>query len=407
MTITKITTRDARFQLKPGQGADSVHTDPHYSFAVTELHTDGALGGTGITFTLGAGNEIVCEAIKFMAQPLVGREIEDLMATWGATWNALANHHQFRWLGPHKGVVHLALASITNACFDLWAKSRGVPMWKLLLDLTPQQIVALLDLSYLEDVLSADEAVAILENNKPTRGERESILQRGYPGYDTSVGWIHYGDDQIKENAQRTIAEGFRGLKLKVGSPDTARDVRRAHLLREAVGPDIFVMLDANQKWSLPQAIRVGLEFAPMSPYWIEEPTHPDDVAAHQTLARALSPIKLALGEHVPHRVLFKNFFQSQAVGFCQADCTRLGGVNEWIAVALMARKFGVPMIPHVGEVGQLHQHLVLFSHIAIGHPALFLEYIPHLYPFFVNPAVVKEGRYQTTQVPGASTDLK
>lgn len=329
------------------------------------------------------------------------------MAQWGATWKTLADHHQYRWLGAHKGVVHLALASLTNACFDLWAKSRNVPLWKLLLDLTPQQVVALLDLSYLEDVLTADEAVTMLNEKQATRCQREPILQRGYPGYDTSVGWIHYGDEMLAENARRAVAEGFRGLKLKVGSPDAARDVRRAHLIREAVGPEIMVMLDANQRWPLPKALRMCLDFVSMNPYWIEEPTHPDDVAAHQTLARAIAPIKVALGEHVPHRVLWKNFFQAQAVGFCQADCTRLGGVNEWIAVALLARKFSVPVIPHVGDVGQIHQHLVLFNHIAIGNPALFLEYIPHLREQFRQPAEVRDGAYQTPQEPGASMDLK
>ncbi len=405
--IQKITTCDRRFKMQPGEGADSVHKEPQYSFAVTELRAGGQLAGTGLTFTLGAGNDIVCRAIEFLAQPLVGREIEELMANWGATWRELADHHQFRWLGAHKGIVHLALASLTNACFDLWAKTRGVPLWKLLLELKPEELVRLLDLSYLEDVLTTDDALAILRQHQSSRPEREPILKRGYPGYDTSVGWIHYDDELIKANARRTVAAGFKGVKLKVGSPDTARDVRRAFLLREALGPEILIMLDANQIWPLPKAIRTCLELTKMNPYWIEEPTHPDDVAAHQTLARAIAPVKIAVGEHVSHRVLWKNFFQAQAVGFCQADCTRLGGINEWIAVALLGRKFGVPLIPHVGEVGQIHQHLVLFNHIAIGNPALFLEYIPHLRDHFRQPAIVRGGAYQTPQEPGASTDLK
>lgn len=404
--IEKITTRDARFQLQPGEGADSVHSDPQYSYAVTLLHTAGDLQGTGLAFTLGGGNDLVCSAIELLAQPLVGRDIEEVMAEFGSVFRAMADHTQLRWLGPHKGVVHLALASITNACFDLWAKARGVPLWKLLLDLTPRQLVALLDLSYFEDVLTADDAVQMLATQQSSRSAREDVLRRGYPGYDTSVGWFNYSDERIREGAQRAVAEGFTAMKLKVGSMESTRDVRRAHLVRETVGPDVRVMLDANQQWTLPQAIRICLELAEMSPYWIEEPTHPDDVLAHQTLARAIAPISLALGEHVPNRVLFKNFIQAGAARFIQVDCVRVGGVSEFITISLLARKFGLPVVPHVGDMGQIHQHLVLFNRIALGHEEVFLEYIPHLRHHFTQPAQVEGGVYQTPQEPGSSSDL-
>ncbi|HEX5483644.1 MAG TPA: enolase C-terminal domain-like protein, partial [Terriglobia bacterium] len=312
-----------------------------------------------------------------------------------------------RWLGPHKGVVHLALASITNACFDLWAKSRGLPLWRLLLDLSPEQVVGLLDLSYLEDALTSEEALALLRSEASQRTGREVGLKEGYPGYDTSVGWLQYEDQQVREKAQRAFSQGFRAFKLKVGSKESERDVRRAMLLRDALGPDVHIMLDVNQQWTLPQALEMCRTLRAMSPYWVEEPTHPDDIFAHKTLAEAIAPIAIALGEHVPNRVVFKNFMQARAVNIVQVDSTRVAGVSEFITVSLLARKFGLPVIPHVGDMGQIHQHLVLFNHIALGHPKLFLEYIPHLKDHFVDPADVQEGVYRCPQRPGASTELK
>lgn len=223
----------------------------------------------------------------------------------------------------------------------------------------------------------------------------------------TSIGWFNYPDDEVRDNVKRAVAAGFSAMKLKVGSPDSARDIRRAFLVREAAGDECDMMLDANQQWNLPRAVRACLQLAEMNPYWIEEPTHPDDVLAHQTLARAIAPLRIATGEHLPHRVAFKNFLQAGAMQFCQVDCTRVGGVSEFLAVALMAKKFGVPVVPHVGDMGQIHQHLVLFDHIAIEHPALFLEYIPHLRHHFQYPAKVEGGVYQTPQEPGANSDLK
>lgn len=405
-TIRAIETRDARFPLHDGAGADAVHTNPTYAYAVTLLKADSAQTGVGLAFTLGAGNDLVCEAARVLAEPLIGSEIEPIMADFGRTFRALADHPAMRWLGPHKGVVHLALASIVNACFDLWAKARGVPLWKLLLDLTPEQIVALLDLSYLEDVLTADDALEILKAAQSTRSLRETVLRDGYPGYDTSVGWFQYSDDQIRENAQRALDAGFSAMKLKVGSEDSARDVRRVSMVREIVGSSVMLMVDCNQQWTLPKALRVCAELIPMGLYWIEEPTHPDDVLAHQTLARAIAPVRIAAGEHVPNRVLFKNYMQAGAAHFIQADCVRVGGISEFITISLLARKFGLPIVPHVGDMGQLHQHLVLFNHIALDHEKVFLEYIPHLREHFVHPAQVEGGIYRTPQEPGSSSDI-
>jgi len=362
--------------------------------------------GTGIALTLGRGNELVCEAAAMLGASLVGRETEELMANFGEVSRRLAQDPQLRWLGPQKGVVHLALASLTNACFDLWAKIRGLPLWRLLLDLTPQQIINLLDLSYLEHVLPSEEALKILEEHSRNRSAREAAVQEGYPGYDTSVGWFDYEDARVKDLAIRALQQGFRAFKLKVGSHEPERDVRRATLLREVVGADPLIMLDANQQWSLPTATCVCRELNSISPYFIEEPTHPDDIAAHKQLAEAIAPTRIALGEHVANRILFHNFMQAGAVHVVQPDCTRLAGISEFITVSLLARKFGLPVIPHVGDMGQIHQHLVLFNHIALGHKALFLEYIPHLQRHFVTPAQVEGGIYLTPQAAGSSSDL-
>jgi L-fuconate dehydratase len=405
--IRKIDIKDIRYPLDNGVGSDAIHRNPVYSYAVTLLSDDSGHTGTGFAFTLGEGNDMVCRAAKFYADQLLGKDIEELMADFGKLFNTFSNEQQFRWLGPHKGVVHLGLASVTNACYDLWAKKRGLPLWKLLIELSPEQVIDTLDLSYLEDVLTRKEAIDLIKDNYTGKDERKSILSKGYPGYDTSIGWFNYPDEKIKENTYKAVAEGFTAMKLKVGSEDPERDIRRSHIVREAAGDAVKVMLDANQQWTLPQALSICKELQSMNPYWIEEPTHPDDVLAHKTLADAIAPTKLALGEHVPNRIIFKNYLQIKCAGFIQADAVRVGGVSEFISISLLCRKYGIPVVPHVGDMGQLHQHLVLFNHISLGHEALFLEYIPHLQKYFVNPARVESGVYKTPQEPGCSCDLK
>lgn len=403
--IESIGTRDVRIPLPAGAGSDAVHSESEYGFAVTLLRS-GRFCGTGLVLTMGAGTETVCRTIELLAGLLAGKDIEELMAEFGAVSRKLADHPQLRWLGPHKGVVHLALASITNALFDLWAKSRGLALWRLLLDLSPVQIVKMLDFSYVEDVLTEQAAIKLLEAEFAKRSGRETILARGYPGYDTSVGWFRYDDEKVKDLARRALDRGFHAFKLKIGSKEPESDLRRANMLRELVGPDALVMLDVNQQWTLPEAIRMCKALGVMSPYWVEEPTHPDDILGHRELAAAIAPIPIALGEHVPNRVMFKNFMQAKALRFVQADCTRVAGVAEFLTVSLLARQYGLPVVPHVGDMGQIHQHLVLFNHIALGHEALFLEYIPHLRDRFMHPAVVEGGVYRTPQEPGCSCDL-
>lgn len=405
--IKRVIVNDTRFPLTDGAGSDAIHRNPVYSYTVVCLYDEQGYCGTGLTFTLGAGNELVCSAARFYAEQLAGKHIEEIMEHFGAWFKSMSDEQHFRWLGPHKGVVHLALAAVTNACYDLWAKRRQVPLWQLLLSLSPEQLLNTLDLSYLEDSMTRTEALALLSHMQASRPQREAVLQQGYPAYDTSVGWFNYTDEQLGDNCRRAVDQGFRALKLKVGASDPEKDIRRAYIVRDAVGDDIKVMLDVNQQWNLPQAIATGKKLAGMNPYWIEEPTHPDDILAHKILANELAPVPLALGEHVPNRVVFKNYLQSSCAGFIQVDAVRVGGVSEFITVSLLCRKYGVPVVPHVGDMGQLHQHLVLFNHIGIGHDALFLEHIPHLRSHFLYPADVRDGVYYTPQVPGSSCDLK
>ena len=405
--IQSIAAIDARFSLPEGAGSDAVHTSPVYAMALTHLKTEGGMTGVGLALTLGQGNRLVCEAIRMLAQPLLGQPIEEVMASFGKVAGRMANDPALRWLGPHKGVVHLALASISNACWDLWAKSRSVPLWKLLLDLDDQTLVAALDLSYLEDVLSQDEAVSLLRDARSTRHSRESILRSGYPGYDTSVGWMAYDDVKVRELTLNAMDRGFRAFKLKVGSDNEDRDARRAAMLREITGDSGILMFDANQRWDAHQALRRCRALASFRPLWIEEPTHPDDIHAHVELARAIAPVRIAAGEHIPNRLMFKNYFLYEGLHFVQADCTRLAGVSEFLAVSLMAKKFQLPIVPHVGDMGQIHQHLVLFNHVALNHEVYFLEHIPHLQKHFLFPAQVSGGLYKPPQEPGASTDMR
>ncbi|MEQ6118201.1 enolase C-terminal domain-like protein [Reichenbachiella sp. MALMAid0571] len=405
--IKKASSVDVRFKLTDGAGSDAVHTTPIYAYAVCKLKTDSNIEGVGLAFTLGMGNNLVCQAIDYLAKHIEGREINELMSNFGKVSKAMADDPNFRWLGPHKGVVHLALASVTNACFDLWAKANGIPLWKLLIDLPSESIVNTLDLSYLEDVMTREEAISILEKALPSKTERQGVLSTGYRGYDTSIGWFNYSDEKVKANIKKAMDAGFTAMKLKVGSEDATRDIRRAHLVRNTAGDAATIMLDVNQQWNLPKAIEVCKELKNINPFWIEEPTHPDDVLAHVTLAKEIAPIKLALGEHVPNRIIFKNYLQSECMHFNQVDAVRVGGISEFITISLMSKKYNVPVVPHVGDMGQIHQHLVLFNHISIGHEAIFLEHIPHLKTHFKYPVQIIDGYYQVPQQPGMSTDLK
>ncbi len=406
MTITAVKIHDRRFPLGPSAGSDAIHRDPVYSYAVTELITSDGVSGNGFAFTLGEGNDLVCQAAEFLASSLVGRSIEEIMADFGKWQCNASNEQQFRWLGPHKGVVHLALASVTNACWDLWARTKGLPLWKLLLELSTDDLLATLDFTYVDDVLSRKQAAEMLAEEHTSRTQRMGITRSGYPGYDTSIGWFNYTDEQVAANVAKSAAAGFTAMKLKVGSSDLERDIRRARLVRSAAGPDAHIMVDANQQWTIDQTLAFARQTKDLDLYWIEEPTHPDDILGHKKIAEEIKPVKVAAGEHVPNRVVFKNYLQADAMAICQVDAVRVAGVSEFLVVSLLAKQFGIPVIPHVGDMGQLHQHLVLFNHIALNHEAIFLEHIPHLKDRFVEPAIVSNGFYQTPTKPGASCTL-
>ncbi len=403
--IKKIVSVDKRFKLDNGAGSDAIHTGPYYAYSICRIFTDSKLEGVGLAFTLGTGNQLVCDAIHYLAKYIEGREIEELMSDFGTVYKAMADDPGFRWLGPHKGVVHLALAAIVNGCFDLWAKARDVPIWNLLINLTPEELVKTMDFSYLEDVLSPDQAIQLMVSEQAGKADRKRILDKGYPGYDTSIGWIKYSDEEVKENIHRAMDEGFLSMKLKVGSVDPDRDIQRAYMIRELAGPDANIMFDVNQQWNLEQAMAISSQLEVLNPFWLEEPTHPDDLIAHIKLAEHTS-IPLAMGEHIPNKIIFKNFILSGCMSYNQVDAVRVGGVSEFILVSLLSRKYNIPVTPHVGDMGQIHQHLVLFNHICLGHPVLLLEHIPHLKPYFKYPIDVRNGLFKIPEVPGLSADL-
>jgi L-fuconate dehydratase len=402
---------DVRFPTSlVNAGTDAVHTDPDYSAAYVVLRTDGGHRGHGFAFTIGRGNEVVVAAIRALEPLVIGRSLADIASDQAAFWKMLANDSQLRWLGPEKGVIHLALAAIVNAVWDLQAKAAGKPVWKLLADMTPREIVSCIDFRYITDALSPDEALAMLERQHGSRGEREAILRRdGYPAYTTSAGWIGYSDDEVRRLCREALAEGWRHFKVKVGgAPDD--DARRVGLVRETIGPDCKLMIDANQRWDVAEAIARVQALSHFNLWWIEEPTSPDDVLGHATIARGVAPVGVATGEHAANRVIFKQLLQASAIGFCQIDSCRLGGVNENLAVILMAAKFGVPLCPHAGGVGlcELVQHLSMFDYICVSGRMddRVTEFVDHLHEHFVDPVVIRNGRYMTPERPGYSSEM-
>ncbi|HEV2216952.1 MAG TPA: L-fuconate dehydratase [Candidatus Dormibacteraeota bacterium] len=413
-TILRATTRDVRFPTsRTLAGSDAMNRDPDYSAAYVVLETDhpDGIAGHGLTFTIGRGNELCVEAIELLAPHVVGRTLEDIAADMAGFWRSLVGDSQLRWLGPEKGVVHLATAALVNAVWDLYAKAEGKPLWKLLADMSPEKLVSCVDFRYIEDALTPREAVDLLQGRVAGRVEREREMRRdGYPAYTTSAGWLGYSDDTIRELARRAIAEGFTHLKIKVGSGSES-DLRRARVLRESIGPERALMLDANQVWSIDEAIAEMRVLAEVNPWWIEEPTSPDDVLGHRRIRDAIAPIRVATGEHVQNRVVFKQLLQAGAIDFCQIDSCRLGGVNEVIAVLLLAAKFGVPVCPHAGGVGlcEYVQHLAIFDYVAVGASLenRVCEFVDHLHEHFVQPVRVRGGRYMAPLAPGYSAEMK
>jgi L-fuconate dehydratase len=415
ITIEDLSVRDIRFPTSRNlDGSDAVNVDPDYSCAYVVLRTNHAgLEGHGLTFTTGRGTEVVVAAIKALAARVVGRTLEDIAADMAGFWRHVTGDSQIRWLGPDKGATHLATAAIVNAVWDLYSKSQGKPLWKLLADMTPEQLVGCVDFRYITDAITPEEAVSMLRQVLPGKPEREAEMSRdGFPAYTTSAGWLGYPDDKIRRLCREAVGEGFAHLKLKVGR-DVDDDLRRCSIVREEIGSDRFLMLDANQYWEVNQAIEHMKVLARFRPWWIEEPTSPDDVLGHAAIARALNPlgIGVATGEMCQNRVMFKQFMQAGAMQFCQVDSCRLGGVNEVLAVYLLAKKFGVPVCPHAGGVGlcEYVQHLAVWDYVACGASLenRVLEYVDHLHEHFETPVRIRNGRYAVPSEAGYSINMK
>jgi L-fuconate dehydratase len=412
--ILRAIARDIRFPTsRTLDGSDAMNIAPDYSAAYVVLETDNpdGLAGHGLTFTIGRGTELCVAAVHLLAHHVVGRTIEDIASDMAAFWRGLVADSQLRWLGPEKGVVHLATAALVNAVWDLYAKTEGKPLWKLLVDMSPEQLVACIDFRYIDDALAPDEALDLLRRQVSTRANRETqMLNDGFPAYTTSAGWLGYSDEKINSLARAAMAAGFTHLKLKVGA-DPASDLRRARALREAIGPEGHLMLDANQVWGIGQAIAAMRPLAEVNPWWIEEPTSPDDVLGHKRIRKAIKPIRVATGEHVQNRVIFKQLMQAGAIDFCQIDSCRLGGVNEVLAVLILAAKFGVPVCPHAGGVGlcEYVQHLAIFDYVAVSGSLenRVCEYVDHLHEHFIDPVHVVGGRYQAPTRPGYSAEMR
>jgi L-fuconate dehydratase len=411
--ITGIETHDVRFPTsRTLDGSDAVNVDPDYSAAYVILRTDNpGLEGHGLTFTNGRGNNVVCAAIEALGPRAVGRTLDSITADMSGFWYSVAGDTQLRWLGPEKGVIHLATGALINAVWDLYAKAEGKPLWKLLADMTPEQLVSAVPFRYITDALTPAEALEILRSLAATRPQREAEMRaRGYPAYTTSAGWLGYSDEKIRRLVREGIEKGWTHFKMKVGAK-LEDDIRRAQLIRDEIGPDRTLMMDANQVWDVGQAIEWMKELARFRPLWIEEPTSPDDVLGHAKIARAVAPIGVATGETCHNRVMFKQFLQAKALDFCQVDSCRLGGVNEVLAVLLMAAKFGVPVCPHAGGVGlcEYVQHLSIFDYIAVSGSLenRRVEFVDHLHEHFVYPVEIRDGHYVAPLAPGYSIEMK
>jgi L-fuconate dehydratase len=410
--IVSLDTYDVRFPTSRHlDGSDAMNPFPDYSAAYVVVRTSAGREGYGLAFTVGRGNDVQVAGIKALAPLVVGWSVDDIVNDLGGLSRMLTGDSQLRWLGPQKGVIHMAASAVLNACWDLAARAAGVPLWKLLAGLSPEQIVTLIDFRYLRDALSEEDALELLRSAVEGRSEREAaLLDRGYPAYTTTPGWLGYDDEKLARLSTSAVADGFGLIKLKVGA-NLADDVRRLGIARAAVGPDMPIAVDANQIWGVPEAIAWMHELKAYGPYWIEEPTSPDDVLGHAAIRRAIAPIRVATGEHAANSVMFKQLLQAGAIDVVQIDACRVGGVNENIAILLLAAKFGVPVCPHAGGVGlcEMVQHLAMFDYLAVSGTTegRMIEYVDHLHEHFVEPARIEHGRYVAPRGPGAGAQIR
>jgi len=411
ITITNVRVVDLRFPTsRESIGSDAVNKDPNYSAAYCILETDAEIEGHGLTFTLGRGTELCVTAIQYLSKFVCDRTLESITSDLNGLYLQLVGDTQFRWLGPEKGVIHLACGALLNAVWDLYAKAEGKPVWRLLAEMTPEEIVSIVDFRYISDALTPDEALAILRTGKSGQAERLASLEvAGYAAYTTSVGWFGFSDEKIRRLCHEAIAEGWTHFKLKVGG-DAIDDLRRGRLVREEIGSDRRIMVDANQKWGVEEAISRTLQLEELNPYWMEEPTSPDDILGHARIRAAVAPTRIATGEHCHNAVMFKQFLQAKAIDVCQIDSCRVAGINENLAILLMAAKFGIPICPHAGGVGlcEYVQHLSIFDYLGVSCSleGRLIEYVDHLHEHFRDPVVIKDGHYMVPKMPGYSGEV-
>jgi L-fuconate dehydratase len=410
--ISSIEIKDIRFPTSNDlDGSDAMNQSPDYSAATVVINSSNTnLKGHGMTFTLGRGNEICVKAIESLEPLIVGQKLADIVSDMGKFWKFMTSDSQLRWIGPEKGAIHLASAAIINAVWDLWSKYEKKPLWKLICDMSPEELVSCIDFTYISDALTPEEAIEILKSKHSSKQDREShLMVEGFPAYTTSAGWMGYSDNKIRTLLRSAIQDGWNSFKLKVGS-NLSDDKRRLGIVREEIGPDRKLMIDANQVWEVQEAVDWVNELAEFNPYFIEEPTSPDDILGHLAIKENIKPIKVATGEHCHNRVMFKQFFQSEAIDVCQLDSCRLGGVNEVIAVFIMAAKFNIPVCPHAGGVGLSEhvQHLSMVDYICISGSleGRMIEYVDHLHEYFKYPCEVKNGSYFPPLSPGYSTEM-
>jgi L-fuconate dehydratase len=411
MRIVAVDVHDVRFPTaEAGDGSDAINRGD-YSATYVEVRTDGGPTGSGLTFTNGRGNEITCAAVRALAHHVVGRDLEDLAANQVAFWRSITADPQLRWIGPEKGVIAMAAGALVNAVWDLRARVAGKPMWRFLAELPAAELVASIDFHHITDAITPEEALALLEKQAAGYEERLALLERdGFPSYTTSVGWLGYPDEKVRELTRTAVAQGWRAVKMKVGGP-IEDDVRRAAIIRSEIGPDALLMMDANQVWDVDEAVANMARLKEFDPYWIEEPTHADDVLGHARIARAVAPVRVATGEVAANRVIFKQLLQSDAIGVCQVDACRVAGVNEVLSILLLAGKYGVPVCPHAGGVGlcEYVQHLAIFDFLRISGSleGRMVEYVDHLHEHFTDPVSTRDGRYLLPTKPGYSVELK
>jgi L-fuconate dehydratase len=410
--ITGLRTHDLRFPTSQSlDGSDAMNPDPDYSAAYVVLETDSPHEGHGLTFTIGRGNDICCHAIEAMRHLLIGLELDWIKADPGRFWRHVTGDSQLRWIGPDKGAMHLATGAVVNAVWDLWAKDAGKPVWRLVAEMSPEEIVGIVDFRYLTDALTREEALAILRAAEPGKKQRIAELERhGYPCYTTSAGWLGYSDEKLRRLCQEAVDAGFNHVKMKVGR-DLDDDIRRLRIAREVLGPDRFMMIDANQVWEVGQAIDWVQKLAFANPYFIEEPTSPDDIAGHRAIRQGVAPVKVATGEMCQNRIIFKQMIAGGAIDIVQIDACRMGGLNEVLSVLLMAAKYGLPVWPHAGGVGlcEYVQHLSMIDFLAVSgtREGRVIEYVDHLHEHFLEPCEIRNAAYMPPKLPGFSIEMK